>query len=104
MKLYNPKSTKISCFFTRKNSVLRSTIYNRADNHDHGQTFNNDEINVAHNPIFLHQNQNINNEVDAIFPAVIPGFRNVTALCTFQKNQRDVFKAYQLEQIRIFIP
>ena len=83
---------------------LRPIIYNRADNVDRGQNLNNDEINVVQNPIILHQNQNINNVVDAIFPAVLPGFRNITALRNFQKNQRDVFKAYQHEQIRIFQP
>ena len=83
---------------------LRPIIYNRADNVDRGQNLNNDEINVVQNPIILHQNQNINNVVDAIFPVVLPGFRNITALRNFQKNQRDVFKAYQHEQIRIFQP
>lgn len=59
---------------------------------------------AVHNPNFIHQNHNVNNTVALIFPNNILGFRNITSLREFQKNQRLALKQYQEYQTQIFVP
>ena len=77
---------------------------------------NNNETNVAlegeendhfhdavHNPNYIHQDHNVNNAVALIFPNIVPGFKNITALREFQRNQRYALKQYQEHQTEIFV-
>ena len=54
------------------------------------------------NQNIVHQNRNINNLVDLIFPKVVPGFKNVTSIREFHKNQCAALKIYHGEQMGIF--
>ena len=59
-------------------------------------------INAVHNPEIVHQNQNVTQVVELIFPFRMPGIRNITALRTFHKGQREALREYQTHQARIF--
>jgi len=53
---------------------------------------------AVNNQNILHQDIIVNNVVELMFPAILPGFRNITALRAFQKTQREALKEYQKRQ------
>ncbi len=62
----------------------------------------NDFEDAVENPNIIHQGRNINQLINLMFPQILPGFRNITALKAFHKTQREGLKEYQTSQDAIF--
>jgi hypothetical protein len=90
------------------NIVNQNQVQNNEANNanivNQNQNVNNQiqEVLNVKNPNIVHQNQNVTDVVQIIFPSILPGFRNITALKAFQKSQRDALKEYQIRQINVF--
>ena len=90
----------LRAFFRGHNSV--EEMQPMISNENRNQTQIGEGLFHADNQHRVHQNRNINNVADLIFPQVVPGFRVVTAIRNFHKNQSDALKIYHVDQMRIF--
>jgi hypothetical protein len=86
----------------QNNEANNGNIANQNQNVNNQVAHQNQEVLNVINPEIVHQNQNVTEVVQIIFPSIVPGFRNVTALRAFQKSQRDALKEYQIRQANVF--
>jgi hypothetical protein len=86
----------------QNNEANNGNIANQNQNVNNQVALQNQVVLNVLNPEIVHQNQNVTEVVQIIFPSILPGFRNVNVLRAYQKSQRDALKEYQIRQANVF--